>query len=92
MKPEQQVTSVKVSTELLALGIKKKSQKGWKIWHREKIYHAELRDYSIMSGMLRAYSLSELGEMIPFGSFSANPVAKIHNGMWVLRSEPKAGA
>ena len=90
MIQEQQVTSPNTSRYLNDIGLRRKSNLGWEYQRIAKKY--VLKKFESSKGLLRAYSLSELGDIIPFGFFSANPVIKIHNGLWTLSTEQDKGA
>jgi len=88
MKLNQIVTSPNASRNLYDIGLRRKCIYGW-------LYHAVtkkyvIKDFGLGKNLLRAYTLSELGEIIPHGNFNHDPVMKISTGEWLLKSDPHA--
>lgn len=85
-----QITSPNASRHLNDIGLKRKCQFGWLFHAGTKRY--VLKEFGLGRNLLRAYTLSELGEIIPYGFFNVDPVVKITGGLWILKKEPKNGA
>jgi len=86
MKLENQVTSIKISNDLHAKCIRYKSKYVWVYWKVKKTWVlGEKRDGQFLLNAIPAYTLSELGEIIPFGYLSAQDVIKIANNEWVVK-------
>ena len=86
MKLENQVTSVKISNDLYQQCIRCKSKYVWVFWKVKKTWVlGERKEGQFLLNSIPAYTLSELGEMIPFGYLSAQDVVKISNTEWVVR-------
>lgn len=85
MKLENQVTSIQISRVLFEKGIHQKSKNVWVFYAIAKKWELkEKKDKVFIQGAIPAYSLSELGEMLPMGNFSMQPVIKISNNLWTV--------
>lgn len=89
MNLEKQVTSPNASRHLNDIGLRRKCQFGWLYMAGPKRY--VLKNFGLGKNLLRAYTLSELGDIIPFGHFSTQPVIKISGGLWTLREDADKG-
>lgn len=75
MKLEQQVCSLELSQKLKMLGVKQESLFWWVNGHGRM----ELHNYATDSDALSAFTVAELGEMLP------NPITSVHRAKneWV---------
>ncbi|MFZ4569732.1 MAG: hypothetical protein ACOYM0_01225 [Bacteroidales bacterium] len=66
-------------------GIHQKSKSVWVFYAIAKKWALkEKKDKVFIPGAIPAYTLSELGEMLPMGNFSMQPVIKISNNLWTV--------
>lgn len=89
MKIEKQVSSPKTSLRLLSKGVKLTSLYGWvKVSGNGKTHFILKKTSSevIFRGFIHAYTLAELGEMIPWGFFQSSTVGKMPGGIWCAKS------
>jgi len=89
MKIELQVTSPNTSNLLAQIGLRTKSDHYWKPFHKNiHLLSYELIDASkagpFLKGLLHAYTIAELGIMIPWGFFQAAQVHKLPGGIWQI--------
>ena len=81
MIPEFNLISPGMADRMKSIGITKKSAMWW--CAQNKANRWVLKPAAIIGQtFLRAYSLAELGEMIPWGFFQAEPVQKMPGGIW----------
>lgn len=72
-------------------GIRHKSINIWVFYAIAKKWALkEKKEKLFVPGAIPAYTLSELGEMFPYGSFSMQPVIKINNGLWTVPKNVKS--
>ncbi|TSA24366.1 MAG: hypothetical protein D4R67_12025 [Bacteroidetes bacterium] len=89
MKNEFNYTFYDTSRKLHDLGIRWKPNKWWRVIH----VNSRSRKYLLVDKLLPyqqgvpAYSLSELGMIIPFGFFNEIPVVKFLGGYFKLKIE-----
>jgi hypothetical protein len=85
MNLTKQVTSIQISRVLNEKGIRNKSKHIWVFFAIAKKWDLqEKKERHFIPGAVPAYTLSELGEMFPFGDFSMQPVIKISNDCWTV--------
>lgn len=85
MNLTKQVTSIQISRVLNEKGIRNKSKHVWVFFAIAKKWDLqEKKERHFIPGAIPAYTLSELGEMFPFGDFSMQPVIKISNDCWTV--------
>jgi hypothetical protein len=85
MNLTKQVTSIQISRVLYDKGIRNKSKHVWVFYAIAKKWDLqEKKERHFIPGAIPAYTLSELGEMFPFGDFSMQPVIKISNDCWTV--------
>ena len=81
---EHSFISPAMSQRLLKLGLIRKPSWWW-VWHKEK------RAWSLQVHMIlgqqtmRAYSLADLGDIIPWGFFQAAMIHKMPGGIWQVK-------
>lgn len=86
MKIELQVTSPDTSNVLKCMGVTLKSDYLW--WFqpgnkKNKLIEAN-KIFSGAKNMTHAYTIAELGNMIPWGFFQSSPVHKLPGGIWMF--------
>lgn len=90
MKIEKYVTNPMTSLHLAAAGVRLKSIYGFVKSETAKTVTFRLvpsGDKMLRSGFLHAYTLGELGEMIPFGHLQSATVEKMPGGVWQVKSK-----
>lgn len=87
MKLEDQVTSLELSKKLKSLNVKQESLYYW--WRKQLENYAWMRSmgYHTDSKACSAFTVAELGEMLPASVFSEGQhhwlkVKKMHTGVW----------
>ncbi len=89
MRQEIQVTGPGTSMVLQSLGIRLKSDYMWKpvqknIFSKEFVLIKKELSTPLMKGLIHAYTIAELGIMIPWGLFQMSPVHKLPGGIWQI--------
>ncbi len=86
MKIELQFTSPDTSNVLKCMGVNLKSDYLW--WFQPGSKKNQLIEaskfYPGARNMTHAYSIAELGQMIPWGFFQSSPVHKLPGGIWMF--------
>lgn len=86
MNPTQkeEVVSYDLCETLHELNVRYKCQYGW--FYNVRKQEFILKPFEPFRNLIRTYTLRELGEMIPFGSMSADPAIKIGRHEWTLKN------
>ena len=86
MSITKEVVNPNLSERLHEAGIRAKSLRIWGFYAATREWRLQLRNGNmIFRNAIAAYTLRELGEMIPFCFFSGQPVIKISNNRWEMK-------